>query len=185
MSPERQQTESRNRMTLRVRCSDFEMETLIAIDSRVKSAAVAQRIRLLSTSRLASSIVLSDLARSCTPTKFSQHSNIMDDRGEAKMPKSAELRKRGHEVLMAREGFEALCVLRGAVPEVLIAELDLPRMSGFELLSVVRTRFPQIAVIATSGAYTAHSLPIETTADAITFQQLLEEGDDKEKMYYI
>jgi CheY-like chemotaxis protein len=79
---------------------------------------------------------------------------------------SAELRKRGYEVLTAREGFEALVVLRGAVPEVLISELDLPRMSGFELLSVVRTRFPQIAVIATSAAYTAHSLPIETTADA-------------------
>jgi CheY-like chemotaxis protein len=79
---------------------------------------------------------------------------------------SVELRKRGYEVLMAREGFEALCVLRGAVPEVLITELNLPRMSGFELLSVVRTRFPQIAVIATSGEYTAHSLPIETTADA-------------------
>ena len=79
---------------------------------------------------------------------------------------SAELRKRGYEVLMAREGFEALCALRGAVPDVLISELDLPRMSGFELLSVVRTRFPQVAVIATSGAYTAHSLPVETTADA-------------------
>jgi len=79
---------------------------------------------------------------------------------------SAELRKRGYEVLAAREGFEALVVLRGAVPDVLISELDLPRMSGFELLSVVRTRFPQVAVIATSGVYTAHSLPIETTADA-------------------
>lgn len=79
---------------------------------------------------------------------------------------SAELRKRGYEVLMAREGFEALCVLRGAVPDVIVSELDLPRMSGFELLSVVRTRFPQVAVIAISGAYTAHSLPVETTADA-------------------
>ena len=83
---------------------------------------------------------------------------------------SAELRTRGHEVLMAREGFEALCVLRGAAPEVLISALDLPRMSGFELLSVVRTRFPQIAVIATSGEYTAHSLPVETTADAFVAQ---------------
>jgi CheY-like chemotaxis protein len=79
---------------------------------------------------------------------------------------SAELRLRGYEVLMAREGFEALCVLRGGVPEVLISELDLPRMSGFELLAVVRTRFPQIAVIATSGEYTSHSLPVETTCDA-------------------
>jgi DNA-binding response OmpR family regulator len=79
---------------------------------------------------------------------------------------SAELRKQGYDVLTAREGFEALCVLRGAVPDVLISELSLPRMSGFELLAVVRTRFPQIAVIATSGEYTAHSLPVETTADA-------------------
>jgi CheY-like chemotaxis protein len=79
---------------------------------------------------------------------------------------SAELRKLGYEVLTAREGFEALVVLRGAVPEVLIAELELPRMSGFELLAVVRSRFPQIAVIATSAAYTTHSLPVETTADA-------------------
>jgi len=88
--------------------------------------------------------------------------------GEQKFldPCSAELRKRGYEVLTAREGFDALCVLRGALPEVLISELDLPRMSGFELLSVVRSRFPQIAVIAISGAYTAHGLPPETMADA-------------------
>ena len=59
------------------------------------------------------------------------------------------------------------CACSGAlVPDVLISELNLPRMSGFELLSVVRTRFPQVAVVAISGDYTPHNLPNETTADA-------------------
>jgi hypothetical protein len=47
------------------------MEILIASDSRVKSAAVAQRMRLLSINRLASSIVLTDLGRWCTTTNLS------------------------------------------------------------------------------------------------------------------
>src|SRR5437868_455786 len=84
---------------------------------------------------------------------------------------SAALRQLRHEVLMAKEGFEALSVLRGAVPEVLISELDLPRMSGFELLSVVRNRFPQIAVIAMSADYTLHTLPVETICDAFVSKE--------------
>jgi len=48
------------------------MEILIAIDSRVKSAAVAQRVRLLSISRLAASIVARVLARWRTATSLSK-----------------------------------------------------------------------------------------------------------------
>ncbi len=39
-------------------------------------------------------------------------------------------------------------------------------MSGFELLSVVRTRFPQIPVVAISSDYTALNLPDEVVTDA-------------------
>ncbi len=77
-----------------------------------------------------------------------------------------ELRGEGHEVLTADDGFTALHVLRGAKPDVLVSELNLPRMSGFELLSVVRTRFPAISVLAVSGEYTAASLPNEVICDA-------------------
>ncbi len=39
-------------------------------------------------------------------------------------------------------------------------------MSGFELLSVVRRRFPAIQVIAMSGAYSCDGVPPGVAADA-------------------
>ncbi|HKW26073.1 MAG TPA: response regulator [Terriglobales bacterium] len=78
---------------------------------------------------------------------------------------SEMLYEQGYEVLTARDGFAALCVLRGGHPDLLITELDLPRMSGFELLSVVRSRFPQIAVIALSNEFTPVSVPHEAICD--------------------
>jgi len=94
---------------LRFRASDFRMEILIAFDSRVKSAAVAQRIRLLSISRLASSIVLSDLAGSYTATNLSQRPNFKDDHVWRRMPKSADLRQ--------------VCPIRKAEPDTTLHEI--------------------------------------------------------------
>jgi CheY-like chemotaxis protein len=76
------------------------------------------------------------------------------------------LQERAYEVVTAQDGFDALFALRGAQPDLLIVELNLPRMSGFELLSVVRRRFPLIAVIALSGEYTPVSVPDEAVCDA-------------------
>ena len=42
----------------------------------------------------------------------------------------------------------------------------MPAMSGFELLSVVRRRFPAIYVIAMSGMFTESQFPSGVTADA-------------------
>jgi len=78
---------------------------------------------------------------------------------------SNQLRRKGYDVLTAEDGFAALHALRGAQPDVLVAELNLPRMSGFELLSVVRKRFPAISVLALSDEYTAVTLPPEAICD--------------------
>ena len=50
-------------------------------------------------------------------------------------------------------GVEALVQLRQSLPDVIISDLSMPNMSGFELLSVIRRRFPHIPVIAFSGDY--------------------------------
>jgi CheY-like chemotaxis protein len=58
----------------------------------------------------------------------------------------------GHSVRTAEDGFYALHDMRASLPDILLSDLNMPRMSGFELLSVVRRRFPSIYVIAMSGA---------------------------------
>jgi CheY-like chemotaxis protein len=47
----------------------------------------------------------------------------------------------GYIVRTATNGFAALAQIR-KVPQVLLSDLNMPGMSGFELLSVVRRRFP-------------------------------------------
>lgn len=59
----------------------------------------------------------------------------------------------GYDVAVAMDGFDALLQLKRALPTLIISDLNMPRMSGFEFLSVVRRRFPQIPVLAVSGAY--------------------------------
>src|SRR6478609_10658166 len=77
------------------------------------------------------------------------------------------LRKEGYEVTAAENGFDGLLKLKLLVPDVIISDLNMPRMSGFEFLSVVRRRFPHISVIAMSGAYpSADAVPGGVIADA-------------------
>ncbi len=75
------------------------------------------------------------------------------------------LEDKGFEVRTAADGFEALVQLRRSMPDVIIADLRMPNMSGFELLSVVRRRFPHIPVIAMSGEFSGES-PSGLIADA-------------------
>ena len=63
------------------------------------------------------------------------------------------LKEHGYAVHTTPDGFAALAVIRDQVPDVLLSDLNMPRMTGFELLSVVRRRYPKIAVIAMSGAH--------------------------------
>ena len=56
--------------------------------------------------------------------------------------------------------------MKSELPDVLISDLDMPRMSGFELLFVVRERFPEVGVIAMSGAYSGNRVPRGLAANA-------------------
>jgi CheY-like chemotaxis protein len=73
--------------------------------------------------------------------------------------------QRGFNVRTAEDGFAALRIIRDRVPDVLLSDLNMPGMSGFELLSVVRRLYPAIHVIASSGAYSGTSVPHGSAAD--------------------
>jgi CheY-like chemotaxis protein len=72
----------------------------------------------------------------------------------------------GYTVRTATDGFAALAQIRRKVPHVLLSDLDMHGMSGFELLSVVRRRFPEIVAIAMSGAYPGADVVRGIAADA-------------------
>lgn len=84
---------------------------------------------------------------------------IADDDERLLVELGARLAREGHAVRTARDGFEALTAMRDGVPDLVISELKMPNMSGFELLSVIRRRFPAVAVIAMSGEFSPAAAP--------------------------
>lgn len=72
----------------------------------------------------------------------------------------------GYRTRCAPDGLAALIAIREEVPDVLLSDLNMPGMSGFELLSVIHRRFPAIFVIAMSGMLTESEFPPGVTADA-------------------
>lgn len=91
---------------------------------------------------------------------------VVDDEPSVRNTLAMIMAVEGYEVTTAEDGFDALLQLKQALPDVIVSDLNMPRMSGFELLSVVRRRFPQIAVIASSGAFHGESVPGGVIADA-------------------
>ena len=92
---------------------------------------------------------------------------VVDDDESVRDVFTMMLREKGYEVATAENGFDALLKLKDVViPDVIISDLNMPKMSGFEFLSVVRRRFPKISVIASSGAYGSRAVPTGVLADA-------------------
>lgn len=93
---------------------------------------------------------------------------VLDDEKTIRETRALVLRASGYDVATAEHGFDALLQLKNAeLPDLIISDLNMPHMSGFEFLSVLRRRFPQIPVIASSGAYHSGDLvPGGIIADA-------------------
>lgn len=90
---------------------------------------------------------------------------IVDDEMPIRTSLTHILAKR-HSVRSAGDGFAALADMRQEVPDIILSDLNMPGMSGFEFLSVIRRRFPAILVIAMSGAFTGDDIPDGVIADA-------------------
>ena len=92
---------------------------------------------------------------------------IVDDEDAVRNSLALLLQSSGYHVTTAINGFDALLHLKIKSPAVVLSDLNMPQMSGFEFLSVVRRRFPQISVIAMSGAYeSGAAVPGGVIADA-------------------
>ena len=91
---------------------------------------------------------------------------IVEDEASVRQLFTSILTKSGCRVRSAEDGFSAIAEIRNEVPDILLSDLNMPGMSGFELLSVVRRRLPAIQVIAMSGAFSGVAVPPGVAADA-------------------
>ena len=91
---------------------------------------------------------------------------IVDDEPSIRKTLSLILAEIGYRVRMAEDGVSALAAIREEVPEILLSDLNMPGMSGFDLLSAVRHGFPLIQTIAMSGAFLGDEVPTGVAADA-------------------
>ncbi len=94
---------------------------------------------------------------------------VVDDEPVILETMTAILEGEGFVVRTAEDGFVGLLTLRQTLPDIIISDLRMPNMSGFEFLSIVRRRFPHIPVIAISGEYLTTMMPAGLLAD--TFLQ--------------
>jgi CheY-like chemotaxis protein len=91
---------------------------------------------------------------------------FVDDEPAMRALASAVLAGRGYDVVTAKDGLDALRLLADPLPDLVISDLRMPRMSGFELLEIVRERFPLVPVIALSAEFEQDQLPAGVLADA-------------------
>jgi DNA-binding response OmpR family regulator len=78
------------------------------------------------------------------------------------------LESAGYDVTTAEHGIHAMFLLQKILPQILIYELNLPDVRGHDFLSIVRARFPQIAVVLMTGLSELEgNIPDGVFADAI------------------
>jgi CheY-like chemotaxis protein len=90
---------------------------------------------------------------------------IVDDDPAVCFSLSQVFRSLGYAVRTAEGGFDALREMNARRPDILLSDLNMPLMSGFELLSIARRRFPSIYAIGMTGAF-IDRLPEGIPADA-------------------
>src|SRR5947209_269300 len=72
--------------------------------------------------------------------EYGKHVLVVDDSPSVRRVVSNMLKQRGWEVQMARDGVEALEMISHQTPAVVLLDIELPRMDGYELISTVRAQ---------------------------------------------
>jgi CheY-like chemotaxis protein len=76
---------------------------------------------------------------------------LVDDDPQVVKFLTKALETNGYAVTATTSGKEALTLLRQERPDLLILDLNMPDLDGFDLLKIERAEFPYLRVLAISG----------------------------------
>lgn len=90
---------------------------------------------------------------------------VVDDEPSIRESLGLLLSSAGYDVALAENGVSAVSHLNMAIPDLIVTDLNMPQMSGMELISHVRSRYPSIAIVAMSGEYHGNAVLAGLVAD--------------------
>jgi len=77
---------------------------------------------------------------------------VIDDEEGYRSAMRRALESDGHEVRVAPEGMAGITLLREQAADVVICDLFMPGVEGLTAIRLIRREFPDVAIIAVSGA---------------------------------
>ncbi len=90
---------------------------------------------------------------------------VVDDEPDVRESLAMLLVSEGYDVASAENGVSAVFHLSRILPDLIVTDLNMPQMSGLELISHVRSRYPSISIVAMSGDYRGDAVPAGLVAD--------------------
>ena len=72
---------------------------------------------------------------------------IVDDEEMMRNLLNRILSREGYKIMSAEDGVVALEVLKAEKVDIILSDMKMPRMNGFELLKIVKKEYPKIGVI--------------------------------------
>jgi len=79
------------------------------------------------------------------------HILVVDDEDALRTVLSSELSSAGYDVVTATDGDEAITEVQNKKFDLLLLDIKMPRVDGFEVLKFVKKNYPAVRVIMLTG----------------------------------
>lgn len=76
---------------------------------------------------------------------------IVDDEPNILLSLEFLFKKEGYQVLIARDGEEAMQLIENQIPELIILDIMMPKVDGYEVCAYVKKNYPKTQVIFLSA----------------------------------
>ena len=105
---------------------------------------------------------------------------VVDDSVSVRNTTAQLLQDTGYDVLCARDGVEALDLLHNCTPDIVLADLEMPRMNGLELTRAIRSRAQtrRTPVLMITSRFTARHQALARSAGVSAFMAKPFAGDE-------
>ena len=84
---------------------------------------------------------------------------IVDDEEAVRGVVEQTMIRFGHDVITAKDGFDALTKLSLGRIDLVISDMVMPEMDGVKLIGHIQERYPKVKIIAISGGGAHHTPP--------------------------